>query len=299
MKPHKSYYQTKKSSPNKTIALTLVVVALFIGAFVVINRIPKKTSQNENLTVASQNTNTKEATNNNSNKNKNTNFDTNTAANLNVEITNPITNINTNFEGVPPEILKGDTLKKQVIFTFDAGSGNQSARQILDALKKYNLKATFFMTGKWAEKNEELTEQIAAAGHEIFNHTYSHPHLAQVTDDEIIAELNKAETVIKNLTGKTTKPYFRPPYGERDSRVLEIAGRAGYQSVMWTVDALDWQENEGITAEQVKEKVLSKLAPGVIYLMHMGDTLTGKVLDDLIPQIQEKGYAIVPLSKGI
>jgi peptidoglycan-N-acetylglucosamine deacetylase len=294
----KTYLQKSKNKASRNAARILIAVAFIVGIFVVINRLPKKPNPVDTNTPPTNTT----ATNKNINQptntsNKNTN--TNSATEPITEVTNTTTNTMPVFTGTPPEINKGDTTKRQVIFTFDAGSGTQSAQQILDTLKKYNLKGTFFMTGKWMEKNPDLVKQIAAAGHEIHNHTYSHPHLTQISDAEIINELSKTEEIFHNLTGGTLKPYFRPPYGERNTHVLEIAAQQGYQSIYWTVDALDWEESTGMTAAKVKEKILTHISPGTIYLMHVGDTITGSVLDDVFQQIQAKGYDIVPLSKGL
>jgi peptidoglycan/xylan/chitin deacetylase (PgdA/CDA1 family) len=197
------------------------------------------------------------------------------------------------------EIVRGNQSKNQVVFTFDGGAGIQSLQPILDTLKKYKIKGTFFITGKWAENNVDLVKQISDAGHEIFNHTYDHPHLPQLTNEQIIEELNKTDEIISKITGKSTKPFFRAPFGERDSRVLEIAKQAGYRSIYWTIDALDWKESEGYTSQQAKQRVLNNLKPGTIYLMHVGDNITGQILDELFVNIENKGYSIVPLTKGI
>jgi peptidoglycan/xylan/chitin deacetylase (PgdA/CDA1 family) len=302
----KTYRPQPKAIAKKRLAIILAVLALLAGAFVVINRLPKnQTPQNAN-TQNNQNANTtvNQSTTSPTNSqaiNKQTSINTNTNATAETitEVTNSATNAVKVIEGVPKEIIKGDTGKKQVIFTFDAGSGTQSAQQILDTLKKYNLKATFFLTGKWAEKNGDLVKTISSAGHEIGNHTYSHPHLTQISDDEIVSELKKTEDIIVGLTGKSTKPYFRAPYGERNAHILEITAQAGYQSVYWSTDALDWEESTGMTADKVRARILAHLEPGEIYLMHVGDTITGNILDDVIKQIQEKGYNIVPLKDGI
>lgn len=201
------------------------------------------------------------------------------------------------FIKTPKEITKGDKTGKKVIFTFDGGAGTQSVKAILDTLAKHDLKSSFFLTGQWAIKNSSLVEEIANDGHEIFNHTYTHSHLTQITSEEIIQELQKTEDVILKLTGKTTKPYFRPPYGDRDTRVLQVAATKGYQSIFWTVDALDWKE--GIGAQEVLQRIFAGLKPGTIYLMHIGDTITGQILDEVLSAIKEQGFAIVPLTQGI
>jgi len=207
----------------------------------------------------------------------------------------PLTQVTT----TPAEIVWANKNVKQVVFTFDAGAGTQSLGVILTILEKYNLKATFFLTGKWAEKNPEDVKQISVAGHEIFNHTYSHPYLTKISDEQIIDELTRADEIITSLTGQTTKPYFRPPYGDRNQHVRDIAASIGYQSVYWTIDAWDWRESEGVSASQVKARILDNLKPGTIYLMHIGDNLTGQILDDIFSQILAQGYQINSLSVGV
>lgn len=200
---------------------------------------------------------------------------------------------------VPREIVRGDKSNQQVIFTFDGGAGTQSAQAILATLAKHHVQATFFLTGTFASKNPDLVKQIAGQGHEIFNHTYTHPHLPALSDEQIINEFTRAEEIIINLTGKSTKPYFRPPYGDRDTRVLRLAASQGYQSIFWTTDAMDWRETEGFQAQESKERILSNIKPGEIYLLHIGDTISGQILDDALTQIKAKGYRTVPLSQGM
>ncbi len=197
------------------------------------------------------------------------------------------------------ERTHGNTTRKEVVLTFDAGSGTQSAQAILDALKKHDVSGAFFVTGTWAKKNTELLKTISAAGHEIYNHTMTHPRLPSLNDEQIAQELEQTETIVKNATGKTTKPYFRAPYGDRNARVLSLAAEQGYTSVYWTTDALDWEESSGVTAEQVKNRIVKNLQPGAIFLMHVGDTLTGAVLDDVIMEIQKLGYSIVRLDRAL
>lgn len=200
---------------------------------------------------------------------------------------------------LPNEINRGDSSKKQVIFTFDAGAGNQSLNVILTTLKNHNLTGTFFITGKWAEQNPKLVKQISDNGNEIFNHTYDHPDLVKTDDSLIIKELQDTEDIIEQLTGKTTKPYFRPPYGSRNTHVRQLAWDQGYRCVYWTVDALDWKETSGITKEEVKQRIYNNVTPGAIYLMHVGDNITGEILDEVFTYIEGKGYKIVPLSQGL
>ena len=203
----------------------------------------------------------------------------------------------TPFEIPKGEISRGNAAKKQIIFTFDCGAGINSADKILEIAAKREIKTTFFSTGKFAEKNPEIIKKFAAAGHEIFNHTYSHPHLPEITDEQIKEEFNKADEIISQLTGATTKPFFRPPYGARNQHVLDIAQSLGYHSVFWTIDALDWMPDK--TAEQVKTQIYSKISPGAIVLMHVGDDITGQILDEVFTKLENDGYKITSLTEGL
>jgi peptidoglycan/xylan/chitin deacetylase (PgdA/CDA1 family) len=212
----------------------------------------------------------------------------------------PLTNVATSTLAISTkEIAHGDTSKKEVIFTFDGGGTVQSADAIVAVLAKHHVQGTFFLTGKMVEAHPDLVKRITAAGNEIFSHTYDHQNLTALTDDQITQELIKLESVLQTTAGVSSKPYFRAPYGARDTRVLAVAAKDGYQSVYWTVDALDWREPQGETAEQVKARILSTVAPGTIYLMHLGDNITGSILDDVFTSIESKGYAIVSLTQGI
>lgn len=212
-------------------------------------------------------------------------------------------------EDVPPqvylmapsmeEISYGDRSKKQIIFTFDGGDSDLSSSKILAVLQKHGVKSSFFLTGKFVENNIQVVKKIHGFGHDIYNHTYDHPHLSAISDEEIADQLSKMERVLINTVGVSPRPYFRAPYGDRDTRVLKNAFVSGYQSVYWTTDAMDWQESEGRTESEVKNIVLSTLVPGNIYLMHLGDTITGNILDELFTEIKLRGYSIVSLEQGL
>jgi peptidoglycan/xylan/chitin deacetylase (PgdA/CDA1 family) len=97
----------------------------------------------------------------------------------------------------------------------------------------------------------------------------------------------------------SSRPFFRAPYGDRDERVMDAAFKAGYHSVYWTVDAHDWEESTGVTSTEVITRIVSSLKPGNIYLMHIGDNITGNILDQVFTTIEEKGYKIVSLTEGL
>ncbi len=211
-----------------------------------------------------------------------------------------ITAIEIPFDGlVPSEITQGDASKKQIIFTFDGGEGIQSATSTLAILKKHQIKGTFFLTGKWVQNNMWLARMIHNEGHEIFNHTFDHPHLTTLSILDVQKELTDMDNRAIYITGSSTKPYFRPPYGDRDARVLASAANAGYRSVYWTIDAQDWRENEGMTENEVKGRILDNTGPGSIVLMHLGDNITGNILDEVLTTLEKRGYKMVSLTEGL
>lgn len=189
------------------------------------------------------------------------------------------------------EVSIGNTNKNNVALTFDAGASATQTPQILDILKANSLEVTFFVTGKWAESNPELIKRMVDDGHTIGNHTYSHPNLTEISDDQIRDEFAKTENILQSIDSCAVgKPYFRPPYGSRNSHVLDVAAESGYQSIYWTIDALDWQE--GATDEMVKERIFSNAKNGAVIMMHVGDDITPQVLQDIIDELQSRGYKL-------
>lgn len=183
---------------------------------------------------------------------------------------------------------------KMVALTYDAGSGADGAPAVLDMLKKYDLKVTFFLTGKWVEKYPDLAKRIADEGHEIGNHSYSHPDFTQIADEEILEELKKTEEIIKQVTGKDPRPLFREPYGAFNEHERRVVRQAGYSySIYWDVDTLDWQFPP---IETLVSRIM-RAQGGSIVLMHMNVPDTAVASDQAIPQLQAQGYQIVPISQ--
>lgn len=187
-----------------------------------------------------------------------------------------------------------DSLK--IAITLDAGASPAPTPAILKTLKAAGLHVTFFLTGKWCEQNPELVKEIAADGHEIGNHSYSHPDLRKLSDDAIREQLSKTENLIVQLTGKSTKPLFRPPFGGRDKRVLSVAEGEGYTSVCWSLDSWD-AFKKGITSQEIEKRVLDKIQGGDIVLMHCGSAPTAAALPDIIAKLQQRGFQIVKVSE--
>lgn len=184
---------------------------------------------------------------------------------------------------------------KVVALTFDAGGNDAGVASIMRTLGQSNVPGTFFLTGRWAEVYQTDAKAIAT-GYAIGNHTYSHPHLTDLTDDQVTAEVSRAESVIEATTGRDPRPLFRFPYGTSDARVLADLHGLGYGGIRWTVDTLGWKgRSSGQSADTVLQRVLSGLQPGEIVLMHVGAASDGSTLDaDALPSIisavEARGY---------
>lgn len=192
-------------------------------------------------------------------------------------------------------ISKGSTSSKIIALTFDDGDNGINMKEILQILTENEVNATFFLTGSAAKSHPKLIKSLLADGNTIGNHSYSHPSFTDLSSTQIKKEVNKAETVIEEITGQSTKPFFRPPYGDYNSSVLQTVGDAGYsRTITCTIDTLDWT---GISASEIIQRVLSKASPGSIVLMHAGSGAinTPAALPDIIKGLKDKGYQFVTI----
>lgn len=201
------------------------------------------------------------------------------------------------------DIPQGTSGRKEVALSFDAGEGTGYTAQILDLLKQKNVKATFGVTGEWAQANPDLMRRIVADGHMIINHTYDHKSftgvstgLTPLTDAQQMQEVEKTEQIIKQETGYETRPYFRFPYGDYDLQALKNIAAAGYPvSVRWTCDTEAWN---GFTVEHIIQLCgHDKAQPGEIILSHVAQENDYKALPGLIDALQAQGYTFVTIDK--
>jgi polysaccharide deacetylase family sporulation protein PdaB len=161
-------------------------------------------------------------------------------------------------------IYSVETEEKKIAISFDAAYGDQYTPQILDILDGYNVKTTFFLVGFWIDKYGEVLEEIHRRGHEIGNHSTTHPQMSKLTVEEIKKELETTAEKIKAVTGKDPI-LFRPPFGDYNNKVIETAQQLGYYSIQWDVDSLDWKE---FGVEPVVDRVLKRVNNGSIVLFH-------------------------------
>ena len=194
-------------------------------------------------------------------------------------------------------VAKGSTTSKAVALTFDDGSDGTNINKILDILSANNVKATFFLTGSGAKKHPSWINNISAKGHQLGNHSYSHPDFTKLTAAKMKSELAATETTIKGLTGKSTKPIFRAPFGASNAAVLKAVGDAGYtHTIQWNIDTVDWK---GVSSTQITNKVMNNIVPGSIILMHTGAGASGTpgALPGMISKLKAQGYKFVTVSE--
>lgn len=186
----------------------------------------------------------------------------------------------------------GDTSKNIIYLTFDAGFENGNTEKILDALKKHNVKATFFLVGNYIETSPELVERMVEEGHTIGNHTYSHPDMSKISDEESFKkELQSLESLYKETTGQELLKIYRPPQGKYCVSNLEMADKLGYKTIFWSLAYVDWYENKQPTKEEAFNKLLKRIHPGAIVLLHSTSKTNGDILDELLTKWEDMGYS--------
>lgn len=174
-----------------------------------------------------------------------------------------------------------------IALTFDDGPHPEITPQVLAMLEKHQVKGTFFVIGASVDTYPELAKQIVDEGHQIANHTYSHPDLAKLSDSEVLREIQQTQDAIFNATGATPELY-RLPYGSGGARVVRLL--KPLTSIIWNVDSEDWQSKD---KELIVEQVLMHLQPQSLLLMHDTHHATAPALDELIPLLKERGYRFV------
>lgn len=191
----------------------------------------------------------------------------------------------------PAPIYRGHPDKSMVSFLINVAWGNEYLPAMLEVLDKHGVKATFFLEGRWAKENPGLVNKIKEAGHEIGNHSYSHPDMARITTDQIRKQIGSTNEVIKEITG-TAPVWFAPPSGSFRQDVITAADEFKMETVLWSVDTIDWQKPE---PSVLVERVLKKVHNGAMILMHPTDS-TSRSLETLIQSIKQKGYSFGSVS---
>ncbi len=191
----------------------------------------------------------------------------------------------------------GNDKLPQITLTFDMGYEKEGLTpKILDTLKKHNVKASFFVTTYWIEKNPELAKRLIKEGHVLGNHTVKHKSLPTISDEELKQEILGWEQVAKAEAGyKIGYKYMRPPMGEYSERTLKITKDLGYRTAFWSVAIKDWLPMGG--ADKAVQGIISQLHNGAVVLLHGNSEDVANGLEQIIIQIREKGYKLVPINE--
>ena len=194
--------------------------------------------------------------------------------------------------GKDAPIFQGNTGAKAVAITVNVDWGEEFIPAMLDEFKKNNALVTFFVTGRWAEKNPEMLKKMAIAGHSIQNHGYKHVHFNQLSPTEVTSEIKKAEDVIYGITG-TRSSFFASPYGEYNSQLVRTVNGINYKYIMWSADTIDWQRPDPTT---IVNRVIKKVHNDAIVLMHPTEP-TLKALPEMLKQLREQNYQMITIDK--
>ena len=192
----------------------------------------------------------------------------------------------------------GDTSQKTIYLTFDAGYENGCTPAILDALKKHDAPACFFVVGNFIDTAPELVKRMAAEGHIVGNHTLHHPDMSGIADKSAFAaELNGLEEKYTALTGQPMQKFYRPPQGKFSEENLRQAQELGYTTVFWSLAYVDWYTDNQPTDEQAFSKLLPRIHNGAIVLLHSTSETNARILDELLTKWESAGYQFGSLAE--
>ena len=182
--------------------------------------------------------------------------------------------------------------------TFDCGYENGNTGAILDALKKHDVKATFFVVGHYLNSAPDLVKRMVEEGHIVGNHSYHHPDMTQMGDkDSFLKELSDVEAKYEEITGQKMAKYFRPPQGKYNDRSLQMAEDLGYATFFWSVAYADWNQNSQPSHNKAFETLSKRTHPGAIVLLHNTSKTNGEILDEMLTKWEGMGYTFGTLEK--
>lgn len=192
----------------------------------------------------------------------------------------------------------GDSTEKKLYLTFDAGYENGNTEPILEALKKHNVKATFFVVGHYLETAPELVQRMIEEGHTVGNHTYHHYDMSKISDkDNFTEEMQMVEKKYQEVTGQEMKKFYRPPQGKYSLENLKMAKDLGYHTFFWSLAYVDWNVDAQPSHEEAFEKLMSRVHPGAIVLLHNTSVTNAEILDELLSKWEAEGYTFGTLDE--
>lgn len=191
----------------------------------------------------------------------------------------------------------GNTEEKVIYLTFDAGYENGFTAQILDVLKKHEAPAAFFLVGNYLETQPELVRRMVQDGHTVGNHTWSHPDMSLISDKTIFSkELGMVEEKYREITGQEMEKFYRPPQGNYSEDNLKLAQELGYKTVFWSLAYADWNNEDQPSAEEAFSKLIPRVHPGAVVLLHATSKTNAAILDELLTKWEDMGYTFLPVS---
>lgn len=186
-----------------------------------------------------------------------------------------------------------ETEKKQIAISFDAAWGNDDTETLISILKEYDVPATFFVVGAWVDKYPESVKALSDAGHQIQNHSNTHPHMPQLSKAQMKDEIESCNKKIAAISG-VTPTLLRPPYGDYDNALIETMDELNMKTIQWSVDSLDWKDNA--TADSICKRVTGKVTNGSIVLFHNDADHTPEALPSILKCLKDEGYEFVFIS---
>lgn len=194
----------------------------------------------------------------------------------------------------------GDASEKVIYLTFDCGYENGNTGPILDALKKHDASAVFFVVGHFLETAPDLVKRMVEEGHAVGNHTYHHPDMSSISDpDAFQKELDDVADAFYGITGTALSPYYRPPQGKANAENIRMAQQSGYSTVFWSLAYVDWDPENQPGHAAAFDKLTSRIHPGAVVLLHNTSQTNGEILDELLTKWEDMGYCFKPLSELI
>lgn len=186
----------------------------------------------------------------------------------------------------------GNPKEKILYLTFDCGFENGNTPAILKALKKHHAPATFFVVGNFLETSPDLIRQMRKDGHTVGNHTFHHPDMSKISTKEAFAkELSDVESLYQEITGEEMTRFYRPPQGIYSPENLQMAKDLGYHTFFWSLAYVDWYEDNQPTKEEAFAKLLPRIHPGAVVLLHNTSDTNAEILDELLSKWEDMGYS--------
>lgn len=228
----------------------------------------------------------------------NTSADGNWGLSFQTEGQAPIANADAEYLAKFDGFYAEDTEDKVLYLTFDAGYENGHTSKILDVLKEHKVPAAFFLVGNYIESSPQLVKRMVKEGHIVGNHTYTHPDMSAIaTEESFSEELSKMEKAFEDVTGTKMKKYYRPPQGKYSEENLKMAQKLGYKTIFWSLAYVDWYESDQPTREEAFEKLIPRIHPGAIVLLHSTSETNAEILDELLTKWEDMGYTFKSLEE--